>query len=75
MWGGREKSGWGVSWTTSELSGSTPTNDCSPGRGGIAQNGGTRGGTFHGEINRCRGNQDWTTACSGIPERAGKDQG
>ena len=24
MWGGREKSGWGVSWTTSELSASTP---------------------------------------------------
>ena len=25
MWGGREKSGWGVSWTTSEFSASTPT--------------------------------------------------
>ena len=28
-------------------------NDCSPGRGGVAQDGGTRGGTFHGEIDRC----------------------
>ena len=25
MWGARQKSGWGVSWTTSELSASTPT--------------------------------------------------
>ena len=25
MWGAREKSGWGVSWTTSELLASTPT--------------------------------------------------
>ena len=25
VWGAREKSGWGVSWTTSELSASTPT--------------------------------------------------
>ena len=25
MWGARKKSGWGVSWTTSELSASTPT--------------------------------------------------
>ena len=25
VWGGRKKSGWGVSWTTSELSASTPT--------------------------------------------------
>ena len=25
-----------------------PVDDCSPGRGGMAQNGGTRGGTFHG---------------------------
>ena len=32
-------------------------NDCSPGRGGIAQDGGTRGGTFYGEIDRCRESQ------------------
>ena len=25
MWGGRKKSGWGVSWTTSDVSASTPT--------------------------------------------------
>ena len=31
-----------------------PVDDCSPGRGGMAQDGGTRGGTFHGEIDRCR---------------------
>ena len=38
MWRARKKRGWGVSWTTSELSVSTPTS----GRGGTAQNGGTR---------------------------------
>ena len=34
-----------------------------------------RGGTFHGKMDRCRENQGWTTACSGMPERDGKDQG
>ena len=29
-----------------------PMGDCSPGRGGIVQNGGTRGGTFHEEMDR-----------------------
>ena len=52
-----------------------PVDDCSPGRGGMAQNGRTRGGTFHGKIDRCRENQGWTTACSRMPERDGKDQG
>ena len=42
--------------------------------GGMAQNGRTRGGTFYGEMDRCRENQGWTTACSGMPERDGKDQ-
>ena len=28
--------------------------DCSPGQGVTAQDGGTRGGTFHGEIDHCR---------------------
>ena len=28
--------------------------DCSPGRGGMAQDGETRGGTVHGEMGRCR---------------------
>ena len=31
-----------------------PVDDCSPGRGGMTQNGRTRGGTFHGEMDRCR---------------------
>ena len=51
-----------------------PVDDCSPGRGGMAQNGGTRGGTFHGEIDRCRESQGWTTACSRMAERDGKGQ-
>ena len=51
-----------------------PVDDCSPGRGGMAQNGRTRGGTFHGEMDRCRESQGWTTACSGMPERDGKGQ-
>ena len=40
----------------------------------MAQNGGTRGGTFHSEMDRCRESQGWTTTCSGMPERDGKDQ-
>ena len=52
-----------------------PVDDCSPGRGGMAQNGGTRGGTFHGEMDRGRENQGWTTTVSRMPERDGKDQG
>ena len=31
-----------------------PVDDCSPGRGGMVQNGRTRGGTFHGKMDRCR---------------------
>ena len=34
-----------------------PVDDCSPGRGGMAQDGGTRGGVFHGEIDRYRESQ------------------
>ena len=49
--------------------------DCSPGRGRMTHEGRTRGGTFHGETNRCRESQSWTTVCSGVPERDGKDQG
>ena len=52
-----------------------PVDDCSPGRGGMAQDGGTRQGMFHGEMERCRESQGWTTACSSMPERDGKDQG
>ena len=52
-----------------------PVDDCSPGRGGMAQDGGTRrGGTFHGEMVRGRESQGWTTACSSMPVRDGKDQ-
>ena len=43
--------------------------------GGMAQNGRTRGGTFRGEMDRCRGSQGWTTACSGMSKRDGMDQG
>ena len=55
-----------------------PVDDCSPRRGGIAQSGRTKGGTFHGKMDRCKENQGLnqgrTTACSGMPERDGKDQ-
>ena len=52
-----------------------PVNDCCPRRGEMAQNSGPRGGTFHGEMDRCRESQGWTTACNRImPERNGKDQ-
>ena len=48
--GGQEKSGWGVSWTTSELSTSTPTSGrLQPRTRGMAQNGRTRDRTFYGE--------------------------
>ena len=50
-------------------------NDCSPGREGVAQDGGTRGGTFHGEIDHCRESQGWTTARGSLSERDGKNQG
>ena len=47
----------------------------SPERGEKAQNGGTRGGTFHGVMDQhCRQNQGWITVCSSMPERDGKDQ-
>ena len=52
-----------------------PVDDCIPGRAGMAQNGGTRGGTFYGKIDGCRESQGWTTACNGMPKRDGKDQG
>ena len=32
----------------------------------MTQEGGTRGRTFHGEMDRCRESQGWTTACSSI---------
>ena len=51
-----------------------PVDNCSPGRGRVAQNGGTRAGTFHVEIDRCRESQGWTTACSRMPKRDGKGE-
>ena len=42
---------------------------------GMTQNNGTRDGTFHDQIDRCSGSQGWTTACSRMRERDGKDQG
>ena len=30
---------------------------------------------FHDEIDRCRESQGWSTACSSVPKRDGKDQG
>ena len=41
-----------------------PVDDRSPGPGGMVQDGETRGGTFNGEMDRCRESQDWTTVCS-----------
>ena len=51
-----------------------PLDDCSPGRGGMGQNGRTRGGTFHGEVYRCRESQGWSTAgvCPNVTERTKK---
>ena len=40
----------------------------------MTQDGGTGGGTVHGEIDLCRESQGWTTACNSMPERDGKDQ-
>ena len=40
----------------------------------MTQDGGSRGGTFYGKIDRCSESQGWTTACSGMPERDGEDQ-
>ena len=52
-----------------------PVDDSSPGRRGMAQNGGTRGGIVYGELDRCRESQGWTTAYSCAPERDEKNQG
>ena len=52
-----------------------PVGDCSPGRAGMAQDDGTRGGMFHGEMDRFREGQSWATAYSSRPERDGKDRG
>ena len=40
----------------------------------MAPDGETRGGTFHGERDRCRESQGWTTARSSMSERDRKNQ-
>ena len=64
---GRPQSFWYQLWPVGD--------NCSPGRQGMAQDGGRRSGPFHGKMDRCRKSQGWTTACSSRPERDGKDQG
>ena len=48
--------------------------DCSPGRGGMAQDGGTRGGTFHGKMDRCtekaRAGLRYAVVCPNVTGRA-----
>ena len=38
----------------------------------MTQDGRIRGGTFQGEIDRCRESQGWTTACSGMTNVTGR---
>ena len=68
-WGARKKGGWRVfpGRLQSFRHQRRPVDDFSSGRGKLlAQDGGTRGGTFHGEMDRCRESHGWTTACSSI---------
>ena len=72
--GGMKMSGWGVSWTNSELSASMLTSgQLRPRtRGGIAQDAGTRDGTFHGKMNRYRESQAGlrhAVVCPNVTER------
>ena len=46
--------------------------DYNPGQERRIQNGGTRGGTFHDEIDRRRESQGWTTAHSSMPNVTGR---
>ena len=75
--GGKKKNGWGFSWTTSELSASTPTSGRlqprTRGIGAERQNKGRNISWQNGSLQRKPGL--WTTACSRTPERDGKDQG
>ena len=76
MWGARKMSGWGVSWTTSELSATTPiTGRLQPRtRGNGAERWNKGRNIFQDQMDRCRESQGWTTACSRMPERDGKVQ-
>ena len=73
--GGRKKIGWGVSWTISELSASTPTSGRlqprTRGNGTERQNEGGNIAWRNESLQRIHG---WTTACSGMPERVRKNQ-
>ena len=77
MWRAKKKSGWGVSWTTSELSASTPTS------GGLQprtrENGARRRNKGRNILWRNgslqRNPRLWTAACSGMLGRDWKDQG
>ena len=40
--------------------------DYSLGRGEIAQDSGTKGGSLHGELDHCRESQGWATTCSRV---------
>ena len=77
VWGARKKSKWGVSWTTSELSASTPTSGRlqprTRGNGAERQNKGRNISWRNGSLRR-KPRLDYT-GCSGMPERDGKDQG
>ena len=53
--GARKKGGWGVPGRSQSLRHQRrPVDDCSPVRGGMAQDDGSRGVTFHGEMDHCR---------------------
>ena len=76
MSGAREKSEWGVSWTISEISASSPTSSGrlqprTRGNGAEQQNKGRNISWRNGSLQRKQG---WTTACSGMLERDGKAQ-
>ena len=76
MWGGRKKRGWGVSWTTLELSASTPTSGrLQPRTRGNGAEQHNKGRNILWQNGSLQENQGWTTACSGMPERDGKNQG
>ena len=75
MWGGKKNNRWGVSSTTSELSASKPTSGrLQPRNRGNDEGRRNKGRNVHGEMDRCRESQGWTTACRSMPERDGKER-
>ena len=77
MWRARKKSGWGVSWTTSELSASTPTSGRlqprTRGNGAERQNKGRNILRQNGSLQK-KTRLDYGIR-SGMPERDGKERG